>query len=62
MKFLQALREAHEEDENAFLFSYCMQLFEEKPKLDPKGRIKPDGPSLRIIKDPSLHWSRSSGT
>eukprot|EP00439_Symbiodinium_sp_Y106_P083626 s561_g23.t2 len=29
MKFLQALREAHEEDENAFPFTYCMQLFEE---------------------------------
>ena len=28
-KFLQALREAHEEDENAFPFTYCMQLFEE---------------------------------
>ena len=28
-KFLQALREAHEEDENAFLFAYCVQLFEE---------------------------------
>ena len=28
-KFLQALREAHEEDENAFPFVYCMQLFEE---------------------------------
>ena len=28
-KFLQALREAHEEDENAFPFSYCVQLFEE---------------------------------
>ena len=29
MKFLQALREAHEEDENAFPFTYCTQLFEE---------------------------------
>ena len=29
MKFLQALREAHEEDENAFPFTYCVQLFEE---------------------------------
>ena len=28
-KFLQALREAHEEDENAFPFAYCVQLFEE---------------------------------
>ena len=28
-KFLQALREAHEEDENAFPFTYCVQLFEE---------------------------------
>ena len=28
-KFLQALREAHEEDENVFPFSYCVQLFEE---------------------------------
>ena len=28
-KFLQALREAHEDDENAFPFTYCMQLFEE---------------------------------
>ena len=28
-KFLQALREAHEEDENAFPFAYCGQLFEE---------------------------------
>ena len=29
MKFVQALREAHEEDENAFPFTYCMQLFAE---------------------------------
>ncbi|OLQ15436.1 hypothetical protein AK812_SmicGene287 [Symbiodinium microadriaticum] len=28
-KFLQALREAQEEDENAFPFTYCVQLFEE---------------------------------
>ena len=28
-KFLQPLREAHEEDENAFPFTYCVQLFEE---------------------------------
>ncbi|CAE7323972.1 unnamed protein product [Symbiodinium sp. CCMP2456] len=29
MKFLKALQEAHEEDEHAFPFKYCMDLYEE---------------------------------
>ncbi|CAE7220056.1 LCP2 [Symbiodinium sp. CCMP2456] len=33
MKFLKALQEAHEEDEHAFPFKYCMELYEARLKV-----------------------------